>query len=416
MSRRRRRRPLPAGGASRRGQWLRDRVAGARPSRRVAGAAGARRAPRSRSASRARRRAVRARPARGRGARRHPSPAAPLAAVALGAWALPRAHRRRTPLIAGARRRWALDSRLLAPAVTSRLAALGGLVLIADGAAGADWRAHRRAPWQQITGGRAATPAPFPWRAVAGRAARRLGRAAQPWRSPAATRRAATVLELLCCSSCAGAMALAVGTPLLVELAGARATASAPATRCEDERRASPRTCTTRCCRRSRSCSARPTTPPRWRGSRAARSTRCARGWRARPSSARRRWRPRCATPWPRSRTSTAPPSSCRSSATARSTAPARRSPPRRARRCATPRATRPARRSSCSPSSSRGRRRGLRPRRGARASTPTPCRPSAAGMRDAIVGRMAAAGGARDDRLGAGRGHRGRAADRARR
>jgi signal transduction histidine kinase len=105
-----------------------------------------------------------------------------------------------------------LGSHLLLPTLVT-LAGIGGVVLIADGVR-VRMAPHRRAPWQQLTAG-AATPAPFPWRAVAGVllvgwatffALGFLGRYAAGSRA----------LETLLLLGAAGAVAIAVGTPLLV--------------------------------------------------------------------------------------------------------------------------------------------------------------------------------------------------------
>jgi signal transduction histidine kinase len=127
---------------------------------------------------------------------------------------------------------WSLGSRLLLPALVS-LAAIGGVVLIADGVR-VRLSPHRRAPWQQLTAATPA-PAPFPWRAVAG--VLLVGWAAFFGISVLGRYAAGSqVLETLLLLGAAGAVAVAVGTPLLVSSMARRDRVNAGAA-LDDERR-----------------------------------------------------------------------------------------------------------------------------------------------------------------------------------
>jgi signal transduction histidine kinase len=126
---------------------------------------------------------------------------------------------------------WSLGSRLLAPALIS-LAAIGGVVLIADGLRLR--MGPHRPPWRQITDGPAA-PAPFPWRTVAGVllvgwaaffGLSFLGRYTDGSR----------VLEMLLLLGAAAAVAIAIGTPLLVSSMARRDRVNAAGS-LDDERR-----------------------------------------------------------------------------------------------------------------------------------------------------------------------------------
>ena len=127
---------------------------------------------------------------------------------------------------------WSLGSRLLWPALIA-LAAIGGVVLIADGVR-VRMASHLRAPWQQITDTPAA-PAPFPWRAIAG--VLLVGWATLFTLGVVAGRAAGSqVLEILLLVGAVAAMTIAIGTPLFVSSMARRDRVNA-VTSLDDERR-----------------------------------------------------------------------------------------------------------------------------------------------------------------------------------
>jgi signal transduction histidine kinase len=109
---------------------------------------------------------------------------------------------------------WRLGHAALLPLLLMSLAATGGLVLIADALRGRLGLASRRAPWQQLTAPRPAAPG-VPWRALAG--VLLVGWAAFLGIGVAGPYVAGSgLLQVVMLMSVAGGAAVVIGTPLLI--------------------------------------------------------------------------------------------------------------------------------------------------------------------------------------------------------